>query len=310
MKASGRRDEKLTVYSAIEGFLSRDLNPNTRRAFATDLKRFAVDYGNWQINELTKKELKAYLDGLVKRSGEPVAISTYNRHFGTLQNLFGWTASLGREAESDEFLSGIVRSPLSGLRRKKAPAALPRPLAPSDAATILSRAEPYRDKALFTLLYDSGVRIQEALNIDVEDLDLREGTVRIWGKGSRERVGFLSKRSAKLIERYLRDRGRVSTGALFVSRQYTEATGDRLSYAMAYRLFRKYSEGISYRGSPASMHQLRHSFGSERAGVIDALALRQLMGHRSLRTTLRYAEVNPAAAHEAFRRYEADRQRE
>ena len=112
MKAAGRRDEKLTVYSAIEGFLSRDLNPNTRRAFATDLKRFAAEYGNWQINELTKKELKAYLDGLVKRSGEPVAISTYNRHFGTLQNLFSWTASLGREAESDEFLSGIVSSPL------------------------------------------------------------------------------------------------------------------------------------------------------------------------------------------------------
>ncbi len=305
-------EKHLTFKKAIESFLTRDLSANTRRAFLSDLKRFAVHYANWPVNRLTRAHLETYLGALVARTGEPVSVATYNRHFGTLQNLFNWLVSLGKVVEGDVgvLMEGIETSPMEGLKRRRAPKRLPRPLSKQNVDLILGRIDSARDKALFTLLYDSGLRIQEALTIGIEDLDLRNGTVRIWGKGERERVGFLSQRTVHRIQRYLQERGKPSSGPVFVSRQYTETAGARLSYAMAYRLFRKYAEGLTYRGQPATIHQLRHSFGSERAGVIDALALRQLMGHKSLRTTMQYAEVNPSAAREAFLRYEAIRNRE
>jgi integrase/recombinase XerD len=81
----------------------------------------------------------------------------------------------------------------------------------------------------------------------------------------------------------------------------------RLSYSMAWRLFRKFTDGLQDNGQPLTIHQLRHSFGSERAGEMDALILRDLMGHRSLRTTLQYAQVNGESVKKAFGAF--DRQR-
>ena len=72
---------------------------------------------------------------------------------------------------------------------------------------------------------------------------------------------------------------------------------------MARVRFGKYAEGMTRPdGRRLGVHQLRHSFGSERAGKMDALVLRDLMGHRSIRTTLRYAKVNPDNTRKAFRR--------
>ena len=80
-----------------------------------------------------------------------------------------------------------------------------------------------------------------------------------------------------------------------------------MSYSTAWRLFRKYANGLEENSQLLTIHQLRHSFGSDRAGAMDALILRDLMGHKSLRTTLQYAQVNGESVKKAFRAF--DRQR-
>ena len=134
-------------------------------------------------------------------------------------------------------------------------------------------------------------------------MSLEEREFRVVGKGDRERVGYLAENTVKLLRRsYLRERGRPRQGPLFESRNST-----RLSYSMAWRLFRRYADCLQDNGKPLTIHQLRHSFGSERAGEMDALILRDLMGHKSLRTTLQYAQVNGDSVKKAFRTF--DRQR-
>jgi integrase/recombinase XerD len=167
---------------------------------------------------------------------------------------------------------------------------------------FFGRIDESRDKALFSLLYGSGLRVSEALELDIEELKLEEREFRVVGKGDRERVGYLAEDTLKLLRRYLRERGRPRQGPLFESRN-----GTRLSYSMAWRLFRKHADGLEENGQPLTIHQLRHSFGSERAGQMDALILRDLMGHKSLRTTLQYAQVNGESVKKAFRAF--DRQR-
>ena len=84
--------------------------------------------------------------------------------------------------------------------------------------------------------------------------------------------------------------------------------GIEIAKAMTSRLFRRYAEGIETNGNPLTIHQLRHTFGSERAGNMDALILRDLMGHKSLRTTQQYAQVNGKAVEKAFRAFDRERQ--
>ncbi len=303
----GRPQPKvLTISKASKEFRSpdHDFSVNTGKAFRADLRRFEAQFGDRRISDVSGTEISEYLGNLTTAEGNPVSPATYNRHFGTLHNFFNWIVKLP-EVPTLRTRATLRANPMEGLQRKRTPTRLPRPLTKDQVKVILGRIEAPRDKALFTLLYDSGLRIREALTLRIEDVDLSEGTMRVWGKGERERQGFVSQRVVALIKRYLRERGNPSNGPLFISRQFSESSGEALSYDMAYRLFRRYSVGVTSGGKAATIHQLRHAFGSERAGVIDSLALKQLMGHRSLRTTLQYAEVNPEAARAAFRRFES-----
>ena len=138
----------------------------------------------------------------------------------------------------------------------------------------------------------------------MEDVSVEDGTFRVVGKGDSERIGYLSEETKPLLRRYIRSRGSPRTGPLFASRQ------GRLSYPMARILFNRYAEGLTRPdGRPVTLHQLRHTFGTERAGSMDALVLRDLMGHKNIRTTMRYAQVNPERTREAFREFDRHRTR-
>ncbi len=284
----------LTVAAAVDEFLDRDWSPHTEKNFRSDLKRFVKQFGRRRVDRIAPRDIQDYLDGLETAESRPVSTQTYNRHYGTLRNLFGW---LERQEE-------IERTPMTRVERKKLGERLPRPMTLKQVRAFFARIDSLRDKTLFSLLYGSGLRVGEALALDIEELDLDKGTFRVVGKGDRERIGYLSDETAKLVKRYLRERGRPRNGPLFESRNRT-----RLSYSMAWKLFRKYADGLEANAAVLTIHQLRHTFGSERAGEIDALILRDLMGHKSLRTTQQYAKVNPEAARKAFRNFDRQRSR-
>ena len=282
--------EKLTVSRAVQSFLyDRELTPNTRKTYKSNLRRFRRAYGNHPVQKVDGDLMKLYLDGLRSAQGDVLAPSTYNRHFNTLRTFFNWVAQFHKLKRG---------SPMQGLEPKRLPDRLPRDLTISVQERIFRRITSLRDRALFTLLLEAGLRINEALSLDIEDLKLGEGRIRVLGKGGTEREAYPSKEAIRYVKRYVKERGRPLSGPLFVSRQ------GRLSYDMAYRLFRRYTDGITDQGKPLSIHQLRHTYGSRRAGKMDALILRDLMGHKSLRTTQQYARVNPSVLQKAVRRYE------
>jgi len=280
---------EMTVEEACEAFLGRDLSPNTCRNFRSDLRRFCRAFGRRPVSSIAPQEIRDYLDGLTTRTGEPVSTETHNRHFGTLGNLFSWLIRQG-EAESN---------PMATLERRRIGDRLPRPMSPEQIEAFFSRIQDLRDRALFSLLYRSGLRIEEALSLDVGDVNSEDGTFRVIGKGNSERVGYLGEETKPLLRRYLRARGNPQSGPLFASRQ------GRLSYPMARILFNRHAEGLTQPdGKPVTLHQLRHTFGTERAGKLDALVLRDLMGHKNIRTTMRYAQVNPERTREAFQDFD------
>ena len=144
-----------------------------------------------------------------------------------------------------------------------------------------------RDTAMLELLYASGLRVAEGCGLDVDDLDEGRRTVRVLGKGSKERVVPVGESALEALAAYLALRGR-RRGALFLNAQ-----GGRLTTRSALRIVRARARraGIVQRVTP---HTLRHSFATHMLGAgADLRLIQELLGHSRLSTTQRYTHVSP-----------------
>lgn len=196
----------------------------------------------------------------------------------------------------------IAGSPVAALRGPKRARRLPPFLAKDEAARLLdarvapaaSPAEEARDQALFELLYGAGLRISEACNLDVGDV-VRDGeggrVVVRQGKGRKDRIVPVGARAVCAVEQWVAVRGSLLKAApqghpLFVTR-----TGRRLGPREARRRLARREDATAVRR--VSPHALRHSFATHLLGEgADLRAIQEMLGHASLRTTQRYAQVD------------------
>lgn len=201
---------------------------------------------------------------------------------------------------------GMAALPLGALRGPRPKPPIPRALSPEDARAVATGVgEHYdparheraplqaaRDVALFTLLYGAGLRIAEALALNLADAPLpgREGALRVVGKGSKERLVPVLPAVRVAMAEYLKHRGPgAADDPLFLG-----ARGGRLDAAVAQRSAREFRRlaGLPEHATP---HALRHSFATHLLGAgADLRAIQDLLGHASLSTTQRYTAVDAA----------------
>lgn len=176
-------------------------------------------------------------------------------------------------------IDALLRAPLEAEPEKQAPAWM-----------------PWRDAAILELFYSSGLRLAELAALDVRDLDPYNETVRVLGKGSKERVVPVGEPALQAIQQY-RQRAGVSSGALFVSKMRK-----RLGAASIWGLVKKYLR-LAQIPVPASPHKLRHSFATHLldAGA-DLRSVQSLLGHASLSTTQIYTHVTTERLKRAYDR--------
>jgi integrase/recombinase XerD len=187
-------------------------------------------------------------------------------------------------------------NPAESVFRPKVPKNLPRPLTVTEVESILAAPGDgdvvgLRDRAILEALYGAGVRISELVGLDVDDVDLEEGSVRVLGKGSKERIVPIGRYASSAVQSYLtRSRpalASVSTGpALFLNQR-----GGRLTRQGATNILQAAARraGLDKRISP---HTLRHSFATHLLeGGADIRVVQELLGHASLSTTQIYTLV-------------------
>jgi integrase/recombinase XerC len=202
---------------------------------------------------------------------------------------------------------GWVRSnPAKPLRSPRRSRKLPRFLTGEEISRLLAAPQPeaaggFRDRAILELMYSSGVRVQELVNLDDADLDLRNATVRVRGKGRRERLGIVGSHAQAAIRTWLAARPPLAGGAARAARPlFTNKLGGRLSVRGVARLLEKHlaAAGLAGRASP---HTLRHSFATHLldAGA-DIRSVQELLGHKSLVTTQIYTHVTTSRLLDAF----------
>jgi integrase/recombinase XerD len=195
--------------------------------------------------------------------------------------------------------------PTAAAVRPRVPRSLPRPLSVEEVARIVeapSGQEPaaLRDRALLETLYGAGVRVSEAVGLDVDDVDLEEGTVRVLGKGSKERIVPIGRMAREAVGAYLSG-GRPALasartrGALFLNTR-----GGRLSRQGCWHVLKASAAraGVRKRVTP---HTMRHSFATHLLeGGADVRVVQELLGHASLTTTQIYTLVSEQHLREVY----------
>jgi len=171
------------------------------------------------------------------------------------------------------------------------------------AAPDATAPQGQRDRAILEVLYASGLRVSELVSLNLSNLDLRHGELRVWGKGAKERLALLGKPACRALTRYIEDgRSKLikenrATSALFLNR-----LGSRLSTRSVSNILDKYAKlaGLERRVTP---HVIRHTFATHLLdGGADLRTVQELLGHASLSTTQIYTHVSQARAKEVYRK--------
>jgi integrase/recombinase XerD len=201
------------------------------------------------------------------------------------------------EGSPDDAAAGVAAPPTGRL--------LPHPLSVTEVTRLLEGAGDgspggLRDRAALELLYGAGLRISEAVGIDVDDLDTRERLVRVRGKGDRERIVPFGEPAAEAVDAWL-VRGR-STVAATAPALLLNLRGGRLSRQGLWGVVTRVARTVGLEGA-VTPHTLRHSFATHLLdGGADVREVQELLGHASVTTTQVYTLVSRGAMHEVYGR--------
>lgn len=275
----------------------RARSPETVRAYLADLAGFrnylkssgAPD----RVDEIDPFHVRGFLSGCY---GKIKKVSV-GRKLAAIRTFFRF---LARERL-------VSTNPAAGIRAPKREKPLPRALTVDEIDRFFSRNPEMRtrDQAIFELLYSSGLRVGELTGLRVQDVDLRNGWVRVKGKGNKERYVPVGSRALKALEHYLhfrslRESERAAdrpTAALFLN-----CRGGPLSSRSIRRILKAYLDaaGLAREASP---HAFRHSFATHLLhGGADLRSIQELLGHASLSTTQRYTRVDLGRLMEVYDR--------
>lgn len=263
----------------------RGSSTHTLRAYQGDLSALAAALGGRPIEDATVLDLRGWL---ARYDG---ASASTQRRVAAVRTFFRWAMREGLVAES----------PADRLATPRAQRDLPRVLAEPEAAELIENPtgqgerEP-RNRAILEVTYGAGLRVSEVAGLDLADLDLPATLVRVRaGKGKKDRVSPMGDAAAQAIREWLLIRG-VTPGALF-----TNADGGRLTTRALYDIVRNSAVKNGLAG--VHPHALRHSFATHLlAGGADIRSIQEMMGHSSLSTTQRYAQVDLDQLRATFRR--------
>ncbi len=282
----------------LEQYLSqhggiRNLSSYTLRNYRTDLTGFLLALDGWQVNpkSASRIDLRRYLAVLLDAGTAPASI---RRKVSTIRSFYKWMRGE----------SLIENDPFYGVTGPKAGRRLPDVLTSQDIDRMIAAANgvdaaSLRDKALMELLYAAGLRVSEVAGLDLGDIDLRDASVRVRGKGNKERIGVFGEPATRALEVYLRD-GRpdlleTAESALFLNR-----FGGRLTPRSVQTMVQKYAIKA---GLPKAVHPhlLRHSFATHLLdGGADLRVVQELLGHESPNTTQIYTHVTEAKKREVM----------
>ena len=280
-------------YLAVE----RGASPHTISAYGGDLRAYLKFLGERSTDPLkaSREDVTSFMSELQRQRMAP---STVERKIAAVKSFYSF---LARESLADTH-------PTVDLRLPKVPARLPQVISIADAERLLSQPFPqgpvgHRERAVLEVLYGCGLRVSELTGLDLLDLDLEGGFVRVMGKGGKERLVPVAGAAQTALAEYL-SRGRPFLRAKKASTRqdpsavFLNVRGGRLTRQAVFGIVRTYGERAGLQLHP---HTLRHSFATHMLqGGSELRALQEMLGHADISTTQVYTHVDRAHVREEY----------
>ena len=298
--------------------LERGRSENTLRAYGVDLRLVAGHLaGNCKVRQLDEVSVEMLREWLAQLHEAQISRTTIARRISSVKNFFAW--ALKHQI--------VAKDPALRLVAPKKEQRLPHVLQSGQIDRLLSRPAPEppaessdipktkadrqaeqkrqaiaaRDRVIADLLYASGLRISELVSLDIADIDFERRTLRVTGKGNKERVVPFGKPAERVIEPWLKNHRRVlalpeAEGALLVG-----ARGARLNVRQARQVIALALESLGDT-SASGPHALRHTVATHLLdGGADLRAVQEFLGHSSLATTQLYTHVSVERLRQSYR---------
>ena len=305
--ASRASEDGLPGSELVDGYIEslhfeRNASMHTERSYRTDLESFLRWCARHGVNpaKATHRQLRAYLGEL---DAAQYSRATINRHLSSLHGFYKWMC-LNGYADSD---------PASVLSGPKASRHLPHVLKEDEMLRLLAVHGPVdelgnpreqtpsdkRNQAILELLYACGARISEAASLNVFDVDFQSRLVRLFGKGSKERIVPLHDLCVASLKTYIADARPELLGDKRSERLFISTRGNPMSADAIRTMFKRTVRlaGLDERLSP---HDMRHTFATDLLeGDADLRSVQEMLGHASLSTTQIYTHLSASRLKDA-----------
>ena len=279
--------------------VERNLSSNTIDSYSRDLNKFLAYLSSHRGSNLTRvnsENIQNYRRFL-KTKG--ISSSSIARNLVALKMFFRF---LLREGAIKEDPSYQLESPLSWSK-------LPEVLSIAEVENLLNqpsilKKSGFRDRAILELLYATGMRVSELVNVRLQDLNLKIGYVRCFGKGEKERIVPLGKVAREILQRYLEKvrpvlvKGKRESHFLFINKK-----GNSFSRQNIWKIIKKYTKKALIKKN-VTPHTLRHSFATHLlSGGADLRSVQEMLGHANISTTQIYTHVDRERLKEVHKKY-------
>lgn len=287
--------QAVTLATVAVKFLERTgLAPSTIKTYELTLLNFLAKYGSWPIEIISKQTLVEYLDSL-----SHLKYTTHHKHQAILQSLFNFAVQ--QEYIKINPIQGLKQRPPQREKGEHKSDTPIRYLTP-DQLNILYTVtkDDLRLLAIIHLLHRTGCRIGELLALNLSDIDIKNQKFQVLGKGNKQRWCFYSNDAAQSLNKYFQHTRHQNINALFTAQHPVTLKVSRISYHTLHDYWREITN-TNPELTGVRIHDLRHTYATERVGLISIEELRSLMGHESIQTTLRYQKVTSQKAESAAR---------
>jgi integrase/recombinase XerD len=256
----------------------RGYSKNTTSSYRRDLEqfdKFLHGLGVLTLENISRSTISSFVTGL---SGMGLMSSSVERHIAAIKSFFGYLIREGK----------LKTNPTSDIQMPKKSKKLPKALSMLEAKNLVESPKKLRDRAILELLYATGLRASELINLTMNDVNLDVGFIKCFGKGGKERIVPMGESAARVIKSYIKtERPKVAVDTLFL-----DSHSKKLSRQGLWGIVKKYVKKSGVRGS-ATTHTLRHSFATHllEHGA-DLRSVQEMLGHSDISTTQVYTSVS------------------
>lgn len=266
--------------------VERGLSENTLDAYSVDLSKFLnyLEVNNLNLKEIKRKDIDNFILDLKNADLKPISIY---RIIAAIKSFYKYLVSHGY----------LEKNPVKVVRFPKLWERIPEVLSLHEIEELLSKpngksALSLRNKAILELMYATGMRVSEVVDLKVSDIDLDLGILRCHGKGNKERILPLGGRACKAISRYLKKSRPKLEKSNYPAELFLSRLGKGISRQSIWKIIKKYSKKCNINKN-ITPHTIRHSFAThllERGA--DLRIVQELLGHSDISTTEVYTHIN------------------